>query len=95
MEVDILNYLAVAIVAFVLGRLSTGARKDIFRTQSGSVVGKSLDEYIGSLSPQVRAEIENLMHNEQKIAAIKLFRERTGANLKDAKAAVEKLWPAT
>lgn len=41
------------------------------------------------LSPEQERQIKELLARDQKIAAIKLYREATGSSLKDAKDAVE------
>jgi ribosomal protein L7/L12 len=43
------------------------------------------------MTPEQLSEIEQLARAGDKISAIKLYRERTGLDLKDAKDAVEKL----
>lgn len=43
------------------------------------------------MSPELRQEIQQLVNQGKKIEAIKLYREQTGAGLKEAKDAVESL----
>ena len=50
------------------------------------------------ISSHALAQVQTAIFNGQKITAIKIYREDTGASLTDAKAAVEKLeaeWRAT
>ncbi len=45
----------------------------------------------GALPEEIEAEVLAILENGRKIEAIKLYRERTGAGLKEAKDAVEAL----
>jgi ribosomal protein L7/L12 len=49
------------------------------------------DQTARAVSTGADAAVLDLMRDGQKIAAIKLYRERTGAGLRDAKEAVERL----
>lgn len=46
---------------------------------------------VGPLGPGVEREIASLLEQNEKIEAIRVYRERTGADLKTAKDAVEAL----
>ncbi|MBY6540572.1 hypothetical protein HQ325_18020 [Rhodococcus sp. BP-349] len=72
--------LVAAVLAFrLLGRAASGRP-----TTSGEVGTVGLDD-------GARAEIHRLLAADRKIQAIKVYRERTGAGLRDAKVAVESL----
>jgi ribosomal protein L7/L12 len=72
----------------------------VYREATGAGLKEAKDavenlEYLGKLPlqdfPGLEAEIKALLEQGQKIAAIKLYRDQTGADLKEARDAVEAL----
>ena len=49
----------------------------------------ALERALTSLTPDVRAQVDECLHAKKKIAAIKVLREATGLGLRDAKLTVE------
>lgn len=86
METTGLILLLVAVAAVVLGRMSLADRR-------AARIERKLDRIVDHLGLRERdprmAEVLTLLRAERKIQAIKLYREITGAGLKEAKDAVE------
>lgn len=78
--------LAIAVVAFLLGRIS----KRPPETDLVAIPAPSLDRSAVRPDATVDERIRQLLAAGQKIQAIKLYREATGVGLAEAKAAVER-----
>lgn len=77
--------LGLAFVAFVLGFFvgRAGGRGTVLEVRAPVVAAPPPDD------PDFLAQIHRLLHDGQLIEAIKVYRERTGVGLKEAKDAVE------
>jgi hypothetical protein len=73
------------VAGFVLGRLSAGGGSTVHQVPPVVPPAATLDD------AAVAAQLAVLIAAGQKIEAIKLYRERTGVGLKEAKDAVEAL----
>ena len=80
---------AAVFIGFVLGRISCAGRPDrpVLRQGRPRVVYRPFSE----IDETGEAEVRELFSEEGKIAAIKRYRELTGAGLKEAKDAVEEM----
>ncbi len=70
-------------VGYIVGRQSKSPKVDLVK-DFGNNVAMELD--VKQLS-----ELRQLLNNQQKIEAIKLYRQLTGAGLKESKEAIESL----
>jgi len=78
-ELLLLCILIVGILLFVISRMRSSLPQQTFVPSSAG------EEILDDLTAELRLRLQV----NQKIAAIKLYRERTGASLKEAKDAVE------
>lgn len=79
--------IAALIVVAVLSKALRGMRPQVPTTpgSSGVALGAA-----APLPPEVVAEIDRLLAAEQKIQAIKVYRDRTGTSLREAKERIER-----
>ncbi len=80
-ELLLLCILIIGILLFVISRIRSSPPQQTFVPSSAG------EETIDDLT----SELRRLLQANQKIAAIKLYRERTGASLKEAKDAVDNM----
>jgi ribosomal protein L7/L12 len=92
----IIGYVVVGLVCFLLGRWSKGSAGGPMLTQRADWRAaqpvQTPPPLAGAQTPpdaNLTAEVAALLRSGNKIAAIKLWRERTGASLLEAKNAVE------
>ncbi len=80
-ELLLLCILIIGILLFVISRIRSSPPQQTFVPSSAGV----------EIMDELAAELRHLLQTNQKIAAIKLYRERTGASLKEAKDAVDNM----
>jgi ribosomal protein L7/L12 len=88
--------LVIGALLALLGSAASNANRDRARQATRlAAIDRKLDAIIAHLGVTVREEeqpeLVHLLQNGKKIQAIKVYRERTGADLASAKHAVEEL----
>lgn len=83
---QVLVLAAVGYGGYLIGRASAGGGSSASR----EIDSLEMDQALNSLSPDKQAEIDGLLANRKKIAAIKILRAETGLGLRDAKLTIDK-----
>ena len=81
--------IAIAAIAFYVGRMSTGTPEDRARYKAWE--RREADENIARLSSEARAKIDVLVDRGRLIDAVKLCRGDLDLSLKEAKAVIDRL----
>lgn len=92
----VLLVLVIGVVMLLAGSLAGAARRRQTRTEAGlAALERKVDAIVGHLGvavPEPRyPEVERLLAQGQQVAAVKRYREQTGADLLTAKNAVDEL----
>lgn len=80
---------AVAGVAFMIGRSTAGGGNAEDRAEREMRERQEAERLFASLPPEVQQEVDALIAEGRTIEAVKLIRENSGADLKEAKKAVD------
>lgn len=79
----------VALIAFFIGRISSGGMSAEERTQRKMEERQEAERLFAGLSPEVQQEVDVRIQRGKIIEAVKIVRENSGAGLKEAKQAVD------
>ncbi len=84
----LLTLAAVALVAFIVGRMTANPKNREQRQRDQRI---NVEHILAGLPTETRTEIATLLAHGQKIQAIKLLRERRTIGLREAKDVVERI----